>query len=258
MSFLKTNTEQGIGIIKLNRPDKLNSFNRAMALELLEVLSHFEKNPGIRCIVLTGEGKSFSAGQDLAEVTDPAGPGMAKILKEHYNPIVLKIRSLEVPVLAAVNGVAAGAGANIALCCDIVVAADTASFIQAFSKIGLIPDSGGTWFLPRLIGWQKASAFAMLGDKISSDEAAGTGMIYRSIPSVDFEKEYLAIARKLAAMPTRSFALIKKALNLSFTNTLDQQLKLEDQLQQEAAGTHDFTEGISAFLEKRDPLFTGK
>ncbi len=258
MSFLKTSKDQGVGIIKLNRPDKLNSFNREMAFELLKAFSDFENDNEIRCLVLTGEGKSFSAGQDLAEIIDPSGPGMEKILKEHYNPIVLKIRNMELPVVAAVNGVAAGAGANIALCCDIVVASETASFIQAFSKIGLIPDSGGTWFLPRLIGWQKASALAMLGDKISAEEAAKIGMIYRSIAAGEFETEYMAIARKLAVMPTRSFTLIKKALNLSFTNTLDQQLKLEDEFQQQAAKTQDFTEGFTAFLEKRNPVFTGK
>lgn len=258
MSSLITNTEQGVGFIRLNRPGKLNAFDRSMSFELLDVLKSFEKDGAVRCIYITGEGKGFSAGQDLAEVIDPDGPGMQKILHEHYNPIIKKIRSIELPVIAAVNGVAAGAGANIALACDIVVAAASASFIQAFSKIGLIPDSGGTYFLPRLIGWQKASALAMLGDKVSADEAEKMGMVYRSIPDEHFESASVSIAKKIAAMPTRSFALIKKALNLSFTNTLEQQLALEDQLQQEAANTEDFKEGVSAFLGKRTPIFTGR
>lgn len=258
MSSLITYIEQGVGFIRLNRPGKLNAFDRSMSFELLDTLKSLENDGAVRCIYLTGEGKGFSAGQDLAEVIDPDGPGMQKILHEHYNPIIKKIRSIELPVIAAVNGVAAGAGANIALACDIVIATASASFIQAFSKIGLIPDSGGTYFLPRLIGWQKASALAMLGDKVTAGDAEKMGMIYRSILDEDFESESVSIARKMAAMPTRSFALTKKALNLSFTNTLEQQLTLEDQLQQAAANTEDFKEGVSAFLEKRTPIFTGR
>ncbi|WP_336514977.1 enoyl-CoA hydratase-related protein [Pollutibacter soli] len=258
MSSLLINIEDGVGFIRLNRPAKLNAFDRAMSMELIDAFQTFEKDNAVRCIYLTGEGKGFSAGQDLAEVIDPEGPGMQKILHEHYNPIIKKIRSIELPVVAAVNGVAAGAGANIALACDIVVATSYASFIQAFSKLGLVPDSGGTYFLPRLIGWQKASALTMLGDKVSAEEAEKMGMIYRCIPDDQFVSESVSIAKKLAAMPTRSFALTKKALNLSFSNTLEQQLTLEDQLQQAAANTEDFKEGINAFLEKRTPLFTGR
>src|ERR1700742_1545036 len=170
--------KDNIAFITLNRPDKLNSFNREMALNLQNRLDECASLKEIRAVFLTGAGRAFSAGQDLAEVVDPEGPGMAKILSEQYNPIVTRIRNLPKPVIAAVNGVAAGAGANIAFCCDLVVAARSASFIQAFSKIGLIPDSGGTWFLPRLVGWQKASAIAMLGDKVGAADAERMGMVY--------------------------------------------------------------------------------
>jgi 2-(1,2-epoxy-1,2-dihydrophenyl)acetyl-CoA isomerase len=186
------------------------------------------------------------------------GPSMQQILSEHYNPIIDRIRKLPKPVIAAVNGVAAGAGANIALCCDIVLASQTASFIQAFSKLGLVPDSGGTYFLPRLIGWQKASALAMLGDKVSAEEAERMGMIYKVIPADGFASATLQLARQVSQMPTRGLALTKQALNQSLTNNYEQQLAVEDQLQQEAAQTADYKEGVAAFLEKRVPVFTGK
>jgi 2-(1,2-epoxy-1,2-dihydrophenyl)acetyl-CoA isomerase len=182
---------------------------------------------------------------------------MEKILREQYNPIVQRIRRLPKPIVAAVNGVAAGAGANIALCCDIVVAAASASFVQAFSRIGLIPDSGGTYLLPRLIGWQKASALAMLGDKVSAAEAERMGMIYQVLPDESFAEDSWTLATRLAAMPTRGLALIKEALQQSFTQTLDQQLETEDLLQQQAARTGDYEEGVRAFLEKRAPVFKG-
>jgi 2-(1,2-epoxy-1,2-dihydrophenyl)acetyl-CoA isomerase len=178
MSSILFEIKDSIAFITLNRPDKLNSFNREMALLMQEKLDAC-KDATVRCVYITGAGKAFSAGQDLAEVVDPGGPGMNTILSEHYNPIVTRIRKLEKPVVAAVNGVAAGAGANIALCCDVVVAAESASFLQAFSKIGLIPDSGGTHTLPRLIGWQKASALMMLGDKVSAADAERMGMLYK-------------------------------------------------------------------------------
>ena len=245
------------GFITLNRPDKLNSFNREMALLMQDALDKC-KDKSIRCVYITGAGKGFSAGQDLAEVVDPNGPGMGRILSEHYNPIVSRIRKLEKPVVAAVNGVAAGAGANIALCCDIVVAAQSASFIQAFSKIGLIPDSGGTHTLPRLIGWQKASALMMLGDKISAIDAERFGMLYKVFPDEIFSEESKKIAATLAAMPTRGLAYTKQVLSLSFTNTLDEQLQDEDIFQQRAAQTADYKEGVQAFLEKRQPNFKGE
>jgi 2-(1,2-epoxy-1,2-dihydrophenyl)acetyl-CoA isomerase len=247
----------GVATITLNRPDKLNAFNREMALLLQKLLDQCHEDATIRCVVLTGAGKAFSAGQDLAELVGENPPSMQQILSEHYNPIITRIRLLPKPLIAAVNGVAAGAGANIALCADIVVAAETASFIQAFSKIGLIPDSGGTYLLPRLIGWQKASALAMLGDKVSAAEAEKMGMIYKCFNQEDFEASIQKMATQLAQMPTKGLALTKQALNASFTNTYDAQLALEDVLQQQAAQTQDYNEGVQAFLEKRLPNFKG-
>ena len=249
--------KNSIAFITLNRPDKFNTFNREMALTLQERLDECEKNISIRCVFITGAGKSFCAGQDLAEVADTEGPGIQKILSEHYHPIVTKIRRLNKPVIAAVNGVAAGAGANIALCCDIVIATESASFIQAFSKIGLIPDSGGTYFLPRLTGMQKASALMMLGDKISAEEAERIGMIYKYFPDEIFFTEGEKIATTLAGMPTKGLAFTKQALNLSLEQTFEQQLQTEDDLQQKAATTYDFKEGVAAFLEKRKANFKG-
>lgn len=247
-----------IATITLNRPEKYNAFNREMAFSLQHVLDECENNPGVRCVYITGNGNAFCAGQDLGEVTDPNGPGMAKILKEHFNPIVTKIRNLNKPVVAAVNGIAAGAGANIALCCDIVIAAKSASFIQAFSKIGLIPDNGGTFFLPRLIGFQKAGAFMMLGDKIDAEQAEKTGMIYKCFPDKTFAKEAEKLAATLAVLPTKGIAYTKQALNKSLQQTLAEQLQTEDELQQKAALTKDFKEGVAAFLEKRKANFTGE
>jgi 2-(1,2-epoxy-1,2-dihydrophenyl)acetyl-CoA isomerase len=250
--------EEGIATITLNRPDKLNSFNREMALLLQQKLDECAAAPTIRCVYITGAGKGFCAGQDLAEVVDPQGPGMQRILSEHYNPIILRIRNLPKPVIAAVNGVAAGAGANIALACDIVVATQSASFIQAFSKLGLIPDSGGTYMLPRLVGWQKASAIMMLGDKIPAPQAEQMGMIYKVFPDDDFINESKKMAATLAQLPTKGLAYTKHTLNHSMTNNLEQQLMLEDEFQQKAANTHDFKEGLQAILEKRPPQFKGE
>lgn len=259
MNSIQLKIENNIAFITLNRPEVFNSFNREMALRLQDVFDDCEANDDIRAIVLTGNGKAFCAGQDLKEVTSPElNPGFKKILEEHYNPIITRIRNIEKPILAAVNGVAAGAGANIALACDVVVANNKANFIQAFSLIGLIPDSGGTFFLPRLIGFQKASALMMLGDKISADEAEKMGMIYKSVPSEEFENTIQKLAVKLAAMPTRALALIKRSLNQSLANDLESQLALESRFQIEAAGTEDYAEGVSAFIEKRKPNFKGK
>ena len=251
--------ESGVAYVSLNRPEVFNSFNREMALNLQNQLDHCSKNDEVRVIVLSGNGKAFCAGQDLKEVTNPdEHPGFRKILEEHYNPIIERIRTIEKPIIAAVNGVAAGAGANIALACDIVVASESVSFIQAFSKIGLIPDSAGTFFLPRLIGFQKASAIAMLGDKVSAQEAERLGMIYAYYPDNDFKTEIDKIAFKMAKMPTRAFALTKKALNKSLVNDLTTQLALESDLQIEASETEDYSEGVNAFIEKRKPNFKGK
>ena len=257
MSSVLFEVKNAVGIITLNRPDKLNSFNREMALLLQDKLDEC-KNKEVRCVYITGAGKGFSAGQDLAEVVDPNGPGMAKILSEHYNPIIERIRRLEKPVVAAINGVAAGAGANIALCCDIVVASASASFIQAFSKIGLIPDSSGTFVLPRLIGWQKASALMMLGEKVPAEEAERIGMIYKVFPDETFVENSMSIASYLSQMPTKGLAFTKQLLGHSSRSTLEEQLQDEDVYQQRAANTKDFQEGVNAFLEKRIPKFTGE
>jgi len=257
MSSILFEIKNSVGIITLNRPDKLNSFNREMALLLQDKLDECG-NKEVRCVYITGAGKGFSAGQDLSEVGDPNGPGMQRILGEHYNPIITRIRKLEKPVVAAINGVAAGAGANIALCCDIVVAARSASFIQAFSKIGLIPDSSGTFFLPRLIGWQKASALMMLGEKISAEEAERIGMIYKVFPDETFAENSMNIASFLSQMPTKGLAYTKQLLTHSARATLEEQLLDEDIYQQRAASTKDFAEGVKAFLEKRIPKFTGE
>lgn len=246
-----------LAVLTLNRPDKYNAFNREMALALQTALDECA-DPSVRAVLITGTGKAFCSGQDLAEAIDPNGPGMKKILAEHYNPIVRKIAALEKPVVAAVNGVAAGAGANLALCCDITVAAESASFIQAFSKIGLVPDTGGSFFLPRLVGKQKATAWMMLGDKIGAREAEQQGMIYAVYPDADFSTAAMNLAEQLSQMPTQALARIKKQVQLSAIQTLEQQLQTEDDLQQESAATLDFQEGVNAFLEKRNPRFTGK
>ena len=257
MSSIVFEIKDGIGFITLNRPDKLNSFNREMALLMQDALNKC-KHDEVRCVYITGAGKGFSAGQDLAEVVDPNGPGMQRIISEHYNPIVRAIRKLEKPVVAAVNGVAAGAGANIALCCDVVAAAQSASFIQAFSKIGLIPDSGGTFTLPRLIGWQKASALMMMGDKVPATDAERIGMIYKVFTDESFREETVKIATALAAMPTKGLAYTKLVLNNSIINSWEEQLQDEDIFQQRCAQTDDFKEGVQSFIEKRQPVFKGK
>jgi 2-(1,2-epoxy-1,2-dihydrophenyl)acetyl-CoA isomerase len=257
MSSILFEIKDSIAFITLNRPDKYNAFNREMALLFQDKLDEC-KSKEIRCVYITGSGKAFSSGQDLDEVVDPNGPKIHSILDEHFNPIVTRIRRLEKPVIAAVNGVAAGAGANIALSCDVTLAAASASFIQAFSKIGLIPDTGGTYFLPRLIGWQKASALMMLGDKITAEEAERMGMIYKVFSDDIFQDEALKIASTLAQMPTKGLAFTKQALNSSLINNYEDQLHDEELLQEKAARTYDYKEGVQAFLEKRKPLFRGE
>ncbi len=257
MSSILFEIKDSIGFITLNRPDKFNSFNRDMALLMQEALDKC-KDKAVRCVYITGTGKAFCAGQDIGELVGENAIEIKQILAEHYNPIVTRIRKLEKPVVAAVNGVAAGAGANMALCCDIVMAKESASFIQAFSKIGLIPDSGGTFTLPRLIGWQKASALMMLGEKVMAADAEKMGMIYKVFPEETFTENAMLIAYYLAKMPTKGLAYTKQALNNSIVNSWEEQLKDEDIFQQQAAKTSDYKEGVQAFLEKRQPDFLGE
>lgn len=257
MQHILFSIENAVGRITFNRPQVFNSMHHAMRMEILDALDICEKDPAVRAVYITGTGKAFCAGEDLQEVTDPNGPSLTEIISSGYNPMVLKIRNLEKPVVAAVNGVAAGAGANIALACDITVATASASFTQAFSKIGLIPDSGGTWTLPRLVGFQRATALMMLSDKITAADAAAMGMIWKVMPDESFAADSLAMAEALAQMPTRGLALTKKALNASFSNDFAAQAVLEDQLQSMAGNTHDYREGVAAFLEKRKPVFKG-
>lgn len=258
MSSILFEIKNNVAVITLNRPEKFNAFNREMALKLQSVLDECALDKNTRAIYITGSGKAFSAGQDLGELVGDNPPGFEVILAEHYNPIIHRIRTIAKPVVCAVNGVAAGAGANLALSGDIVVATNAASFIQAFSKIGLIPDSGGTFMLPRLVGFQKASALMMLGDKVNATEAERIGMIYKAFADESFAQESLALAEQLATMPTQGLAYTKAALNASFNNTLSQQLQKEDELQYKAAHTYDYNEGVSAFIEKRPAVFKGE
>ena len=258
MSSILFQIKNSVAYITLNRPEKFNAFNREMALLLQNKLNECAENKVVRAVHITGAGKAFCAGQDISELVGENKIELKQILSEHYNPIVQQIRNLPKPVVCAVNGVAAGAGANMALCCDIVVAAQSAAFIQAFSKIGLIPDSGGTFTLPRLIGWQKASALMMLGDKISATVAEKMGMIYTVFADDIFTEESEKIASTLSQMPTKGLAYTKQALNKSFTTNWEEQLVVEDEYQQKAAVTFDYTEGINAFLAKRAPNFKGE
>lgn len=247
-----------IGKIVLNRPEVFNSFNREMAIGFQNALDFCQESEKIRAIYITATGKAFCAGQDLAEAIDPNHSDIKRIVEEHYNPLILRLRSIEKPIVCAVNGVAAGAGANVALACDVVVAKRSAVFVQAFSSIGLIPDSGGTYMLPRLIGWQKASALMMLADKIDGTEAERLGMIYKCFNDEHFEQESWNLAEKLSNLPTKGLGYTKRLLNLSGSNDLAQQLNAEAEAQVLAAATQDFKEGVNAFLEKRKPAFNGK
>ncbi|MEO0042168.1 MAG: hypothetical protein RL329_1616 [Bacteroidota bacterium] len=246
-----------IATLTFNRPKSFNAFNVSLCQAMQKALDDCAQDADIRCIILTGAGKAFCAGQDLSEVTGSNPPTFQQVVGDGYNPILLKIRNLEKPIIAAVNGVAAGAGANIALACDLVIATESASFIQAFSKIGLIPDSGGTYILPRLIGWQKAAALMMTGEKVSAQAAEKMGMIYKWVPDAAFAATVEQQAAHLAQMPTKALGLIKRALNQSFTNDFKTQLSLETQLQGEAASTADYKEGVNAFVQKRIPTFKG-
>ncbi len=247
-----------VATISLNRPNVLNSFNYEMANEVIIALNRCKKEDLIRTIVLTAEGRAFCAGQDLEEATGENAPSIDKIIEHTYNPILEAIRTIEKPVICAVNGVAAGAGANIAIACDITIACESAKFIQSFTNIGLIPDSGGTFFLPRLIGHQKASMLMFSGDKISAKEAQEIGMIYKTVPDDQLKSTTFSIAEKLATRPTKSIGLTKRLLNESFSNQLIDQLELEKKFQAISAKSEDHQEGINAFFEKRKPKYIGK
>ncbi len=258
--FITVETTAGVMKITLNRPDVLNSFTLAMSLEVRDALSAARADHSVRAILLTGAGRGFCAGQDLSDVP-PAVEGkldLGAAVRQTYNPLIDLLRKIEKPVICAVNGVAAGAGANLAIACDIVIASENATFIQSFSKIGLIPDSGGTFFLPRAIGMPMATALMMTGEKITSQRAADIGMIYKVVPADSLATESMNLALQLAAMPTKALGYTKRALNASFHRSLEEQLDIEEQLQREAGRTRDFEEGVAAFREKRKPEFRGE
>ncbi|MDH3399888.1 MAG: 2-(1,2-epoxy-1,2-dihydrophenyl)acetyl-CoA isomerase PaaG [Chromatiales bacterium] len=259
-SCILVDSRPGVVRITLNRPDKLNSFNEAMHLELIAAIRAADADASVRCLILTGAGRGFCAGQDLGarKAEDPAQKSViGQSLEKLYNPLVKTLRGLRMPVICAVNGVAAGAGANVALACDIVIAAGSARFIQAFSKIGLIPDAGGTWALPRLVGQARATALAMLAEPVGAEQAEQWGMIWRCVDDQELEDHVWQMAEHLATQPTQAMALIKQAMMASATNTLAQQLDVERDLQAMASESNDFREGVSAFLAKREPKFNG-
>ncbi len=250
--------KNNVAYITLNRPEKFNSFTSTMAFLLQDKLDAAEADVNVRAVLITGAGKAFCAGQDLAEATGPDFKGFSYVVGFHYNPIVQKIVNMPKPVLAAINGVAAGAGANIALACDIVVATESASFIQAFSKIGLVPDTGGTFFLPRIVGQAKASALMLLGEKVSAKDADSMGMIYKYFSDATYADEVQKIVAQLANMPTKALGYTKRLLHISQTSQLNEQLDAEGSWQHLSGQTDDYTEGINAFLEKRQANFKGK
>jgi len=260
MPELLLDTADGVATLTLNRPDVLNSFNRTMARQLRDALDQLAAEDAVRAVVLTGAGRGFCAGQDLAEAMpkDGALPDLGDIVRDSYNPVIRAIRKLEKPVICAVNGVAAGAGANLAFACDIVIAARGATFVQSFAKIGVIPDSGGTFILPRIVGLQRATALTMLAEKISAEQARDWGLVYLVTEPEALLETAVGTARQLATQPTRALGLIKRAFNRSLGVDLDEQLDYEEQIQREAGQTADYTEGVNAFLEKRKPVFQGR
>jgi len=252
--------DKGIAVLTLNRPDRLNSFTQAMHREVRDALDKLQADGSVRVLLLTGAGRGFCAGQDLNDrAVEPGGAGvdLGESVEKYYAPLVMTLRTLPMPVICAVNGVAAGAGANLALACDIVLAAKSASFIEAFSKLGLIPDTGGTWALPRLIGPARAMGLAMLGERLPAEKAEEWGLIWRCVPDDALMMEAMAMAEHFAAAPTKGLAFTKKAMLASSTNTLEQQLALEASMMRELGYSHDYREGVAAFIEKRQPQFQG-
>jgi 2-(1,2-epoxy-1,2-dihydrophenyl)acetyl-CoA isomerase len=260
MSSVLVSLEAGVLCVTLNRPDKLNAFNPGMHQELRAALERARDEVAVRAVLLTGAGRGFCAGQDLSErnVAADAPIDLSVSLGSHYNPLVRRLRELPKPIVCAVNGVAAGAGANIALACDLVIAARSASFVQSFSRLGLVPDSGGTWFLPRLIGPARTMGLALLGEKLAAQQAVEWGLIWKAVDDDELMSEASSLARALAEGPTRGYGLLKKALNASWGNSLDAQLDLERDLQREAGLTQDYREGVAAFMQKRKPEYKGK
>lgn len=253
-------TAAGVATLTLNRPQSLNSFNAEMHVELRDALGRLEQDTAVRCLLITGRGRGFCAGQDLGDRDIAPGehpPDLGESLERHYNPLIRKLRSLPLPVLCAVNGVAAGAGANLALACDIVLAGRSASFIQAFCKLGLVPDTGGTWHLPRRVGHARAVALVMLGERLTAEQAERWGMIWKCVDDAQLLEEAQTLARHLAAQPTYGLALIKRAFNATWHNSLDAQLDLERDLQRLAGHSDDYHEGVAAFKAKREPRFVG-
>ncbi|TQI81154.1 2-(1,2-epoxy-1,2-dihydrophenyl)acetyl-CoA isomerase [Serratia fonticola] len=260
-ALILSHIEAGVLTITLNRPDRLNSFNDEMHHQLSEALTVAERDDTVRCVLITGAGRGFCAGQDLNDrnvSVEQAAPDLGLSVERFYNPLIRRLSALPKPIVCAVNGVAAGAGAALALACDIVVAADNASFIQSFCKLGLVPDSGGSWYLPRLVGHARAMGMTLLGDKISAQQAVEWGMIWQIVAAAELAEHTFSMARQLATQPTYGLGLIKKAMYSSASNTLDQQLDLERDLQRLGGRSADYREGVNAFFSKRQPNFSGK